>query len=124
VLNIDGWSADTGTLIPVPRRNDLESGGLGVLVATGPTFGERLKDLRERAGLNQPALADKAGLTKQAINKLEKGESEPSWITVRRLARALGVSVLEFDVGDLPGEEDGEEDQPPPPPPKKKPKKK
>jgi transcriptional regulator with XRE-family HTH domain len=84
-----------------------------VLVATGPTFGERLTELREAADLTQYALAKKSGLSKQAISLLERGESEPTWITVRKLARALGVSVEAFDVGELPGEEDGEDDTPP-----------
>lgn len=77
-----------------------------MLLATDSTFGERLKELREAAGLSQYALAKKSGVTGQAISKLEKGESEPSWLTVRKLARALGVTVSDFDVGDLPGEEE------------------
>jgi transcriptional regulator with XRE-family HTH domain len=95
-----------------------------VLLATGQTFGERLKELREIAGLSQYALAKKSKLSKQAISLLEKGESEPSWITVRKLARALEVSVSDFDVGQLPGEESDEEESPPPSTKsKKKPKK-
>jgi transcriptional regulator with XRE-family HTH domain len=87
-----------------------------VLVATGPTFGERLKVLRVAAALSQYALAKKAGVSKQAVSLLERGESEPSWITVRKLARALGVSVSEFDVGELPGEESDEGKLAPKPP--------
>jgi transcriptional regulator with XRE-family HTH domain len=71
-----------------------------LIVASG--FAERLKQLREAAGLSQYALAQKAKISKQAINQLEKGVSEPGWETVRKLARALGVSVAEFDVEDQP----------------------
>ncbi|WP_315854155.1 helix-turn-helix transcriptional regulator [Gemmata palustris] len=93
-------------------------------MATGPTFGERLKELREAAALSQYALAKKSGVSKQAISLLEKGESEPAWVTVRKLARALGISVSDFDVGNLPGEADNDDADPPKPAPKKKPPKK
>lgn len=63
------------------------------------SFGERLKQLREKAGLTQYALAKASGVTAQAIANIERG-SEPTWPTVIKLARALGVNVSEFDQGD------------------------
>jgi transcriptional regulator with XRE-family HTH domain len=67
------------------------------LTLTDPSFGKRLKALRKQAKLTQVSLAQKSGLTQQAIAKLEAGETEPGWNSVRRLARALGVEVGEFD---------------------------
>ncbi len=61
------------------------------------SFGAILKLLREKAGLSQRKLASRAGLAFQGISFLEKGLRQPSWATVRRLARVLGVSVVEFD---------------------------
>ncbi|MBY0512555.1 MAG: helix-turn-helix domain-containing protein [Gemmataceae bacterium] len=90
-------------------------------MATGPTFAERLRELREASGLSQYALAKRSGVTKQAISLLERGDNEPSWVSVRKLARGLGVSVSEFDTGDLPGvpvsEVDDEPEPAAPPPP-------
>jgi transcriptional regulator with XRE-family HTH domain len=59
-------------------------------------FSERLKSIRESMGLSQYALAKHAGLTKQAIWRLENGEREPAWSTVQLLAAALGVSCESF----------------------------
>ena len=67
-------------------------------VSADPRFADRLKQLRESANLSQYALAKKSGLSAQAISMIEKGEREPGWETVRKLAKALGVSVAAFDV--------------------------
>ncbi len=61
-------------------------------------FALRLKALREKAGLTQAHLAEKAGLSPQAIAALEQGTRGPTWATVRRLALALGVGEEEFKV--------------------------
>jgi predicted ATPase/transcriptional regulator with XRE-family HTH domain len=63
-------------------------------------FGERLRRLRESAGLTQEELAAKAGLTAKAVSALERGERKrPYPHTVRSLADALGLS--EGERGDL-----------------------
>ena len=64
---------------------------------TGQSFGARLKQLREQAGLTQPQLAERAGMNRFGIAKLEQGDREPSWATVRALARALGVRCAAFE---------------------------
>jgi transcriptional regulator with XRE-family HTH domain len=56
-------------------------------------FGDRLKALRNRAGLSQEALARSAGLSTSNVSKLEQKKVIPSWPTVQALARALGVSL-------------------------------
>jgi transcriptional regulator with XRE-family HTH domain len=60
------------------------------------TFADRLRALREEAGLSQYALARQAGLSKQGLSRLELGEREPTWQTVQLLALALGVSCERF----------------------------
>ncbi|HLJ67681.1 MAG TPA: helix-turn-helix domain-containing protein [Chloroflexota bacterium] len=56
-------------------------------------FGEALRRYREAAGLSQEALAERAGLTAQAIGALERGERRhPFPSTVRALAEALQLS--------------------------------
>jgi predicted ATPase/transcriptional regulator with XRE-family HTH domain len=59
-------------------------------------FGERLRRLRESAGLTQEELASRAGLTAKAVSALERGERKrPYPHTVRSLAEALGLSEEE-----------------------------
>ena len=61
----------------------------------GGAFGERLRRLREAAGLTQEELASRAGLTAKAISALERGERKrPYPHTVRSLADALSASGL------------------------------
>src|SRR5947199_6997239 len=59
-------------------------------------FAARLKELREGAGLTQPQLADKAGLSKAGIADLEQARREPSWATAVALAEALAVDCTAF----------------------------
>lgn len=61
----------------------------------------RVRELREKAYLSQQQLADKAGLTKSAIFKLETGRIvNPHGVTLRRIADALGVDPSELIVRD------------------------
>jgi transcriptional regulator with XRE-family HTH domain len=60
------------------------------------SFGARLRQLREVAGLTQEELAGRAGLTPNAISDLERGRRRhPYPHTVRSLAHALGLSEAE-----------------------------
>jgi transcriptional regulator with XRE-family HTH domain len=61
------------------------------------SFAERLRSLRQKAGISQYRLAQQTGLTKQAVSRLESEQDrEPNWSTVQLLAVALGVSCEEF----------------------------
>lgn len=69
---------------------------------TTMSIGDQLRRLRKAAGQTQQQLANAAGMSLSAVAKLEQGETDPTWNTVRALAKALGVSVAEFDVPDEP----------------------
>ncbi|HYI57083.1 MAG TPA: helix-turn-helix domain-containing protein, partial [Microlunatus sp.] len=57
-----------------------------------------LRTFRERAGLTQEELAERAGLTPHAISALERGaRTRPYPHTVRALAGALGLSAVEAE---------------------------
>ena len=59
----------------------------------GEAFGDRLRALRERAGLTQEELANRAGLTPNAVSALERGtRTRPYPHTVRSLADAMELS--------------------------------
>src|SRR3954462_15071892 len=62
-------------------------------------FGGRLKELRTRAGLTQPQLADRAGVSKATVADLEQGRYEPSWPMLLALAGALGAALDDFRCG-------------------------
>ena len=59
----------------------------------GETFAERLRSLREAAGLTQEELALRAGLSPSAVGVLERGaRRRPYPHTVRAIAETLGLS--------------------------------
>ena len=62
----------------------------------GTGFASTLKQLREKAGLSQAQLAERAGLNVFGVAKLEQGVREPGWGTVLKLAAALGVDCTAF----------------------------
>ncbi len=68
----------------------------GVEDAIEPRFGEVLRRFRERAGLTQQELAERADLTPHAISSLERGtRTRPYPHTVRSLADALSLPAAE-----------------------------
>jgi transcriptional regulator with XRE-family HTH domain len=60
------------------------------------TFGERLRELREKAGLSQTQLATASELPVGSIRNYEQGIREPHWIAVFKLAGGLQVSADAF----------------------------
>src|SRR5262245_8942615 len=70
------------------------------------TFGQKLKELREAAGMTQAELAEQAGMHVFGVAKLEQGLREPSWATVRALTHALDVSCEAFNEEEEPEKPD------------------
>lgn len=69
-----------------------------MLVAAQPGFfAKRLRELREAAGMTKYKLSKVSGVSKQTLGDLEAGISDPSWDTLIKLTRALGVSLDAFD---------------------------
>ena len=56
-------------------------------------FGPRLRRERDKRGLNQAQLADRAGLQPSAVSHFESGRRAPSFENLKRLADALGVTI-------------------------------
>ena len=56
----------------------------------------RLKDVRQRKALTQQQLADRAGVNRVTIARIEGGKDEPFPTTVRKVADALGVEPEEL----------------------------
>lgn len=57
---------------------------------------ERLKSIRTRRLLTQQALAAKAGVSLNTINRIEQGKLQPRFSTIHKLAGALGITAEEL----------------------------
>lgn len=71
---------------------------------------ERIKTLREKAGLTQTQLAKRLGVSRSAVNSWEMSLSTPSSIYLVELSRIFGVSTdyllslddrVKIDISDL-----------------------
>ncbi|MEW6724446.1 MAG: XRE family transcriptional regulator [Bacillota bacterium] len=65
-------------------------------------FAERLKRMRINSGLSVRALAERVGVSASFIYQLEKGETSPSFSTLRRLADVFSSSISVFLEDQLP----------------------
>lgn len=62
-----------------------------------PTFGARLRAIRELARVSQGQLASASGINQSTIARLESGDRDnPNLDTMEKLASALGVSLAEL----------------------------
>ena len=59
-------------------------------------LGDVLKAHRTRCNMTQEFVAEKVGVSRQAVSKWEKGLSEPSTSNLLALAKVFGVSVEEL----------------------------
>ena len=57
-------------------------------------MGQRITALRKMEGISQQELADRAGLTRQHIGRIENGELvSVAYVTIQQIAEALGMTV-------------------------------
>jgi transcriptional regulator with XRE-family HTH domain len=59
-------------------------------------LGKAIRQLREKRGLTQEAVAHEAGVTASTYGLIERGQSNPTWATVRDITAALGVSMIDI----------------------------
>lgn len=60
------------------------------------TTGEKIAQLRRLKGISQEELAEKLGISRQAVSKWEAGTATPSTDNFKELSRLFGVSVDEL----------------------------
>ena len=58
--------------------------------------GEKIKELRQREGRTQEALANELGVTAQAVSRWEKGICYPDMEVIPPIANYFGVSIDEL----------------------------
>lgn len=56
-------------------------------------FNDRIKEARLNKGLTQEQLADKIGVAKSTVTGYEKGNSEPSMLTVQKIMKELEIDA-------------------------------
>jgi transcriptional regulator with XRE-family HTH domain len=61
-----------------------------------PALGEAIRQLRRKRGVTQESLAGGADLTAATLSLIERGQANPTWDTVKKIAVALGVSMGEI----------------------------
>lgn len=55
-----------------------------------------LLELREERGLSQETVSHGADITLNAYSKIERCKVAPNWVTVRAIARSLGITMSEL----------------------------
>ncbi len=61
-----------------------------------PALAATIRRLREERELNQEDVAFEAALTVGSYARIERGEANPAWTTVLRIANSLGVTVADL----------------------------
>lgn len=62
-------------------------------------LGDHLRRLREVSGKSQDALANDSGLHRAYVGAVERGERNPTYITLVKYARGLGLGVVDLVEG-------------------------
>ena len=61
----------------------------------------RLKEYRARLGINQQEMGARAGVSRQTISQIERGDYSPSVTLALKLAKLCGVTVEDiFTIGE------------------------
>lgn len=59
-------------------------------------LGKKLKKVRERLGLTQAGVAERAGIHVNYYARIERGEENPSFEVLEKIAKALKVKSSEI----------------------------
>jgi transcriptional regulator with XRE-family HTH domain len=68
----------------------------GALTIVKNNLGRNVKELRLSSNMSQADLADKAKIRQPLISKMERGKGNPTLDSIVKIARALGVTVIEL----------------------------
>src|ERR671912_317352 len=74
-------------------RRGAREGSTMVAAVSSEQLGKRVKELRGRRGLTLDALAERSGVSRAMISKLERGEKNPTLVVAAKLAEGLGVTL-------------------------------
>jgi DNA-binding XRE family transcriptional regulator len=101
----DGGSSDDRSMgpyqerLPGARDDRLDSVFTIGYHASVATFPERVRELRRAAGLSQVMLAERAGMSRLHLLRIETAQREPTLGIILKLARALKVTPAKLFEG-------------------------
>jgi len=61
-----------------------------------PALGAAVRQLREKRGATQEAVARRADVTTATLSLIERGQANPTWDTLKKIAAALDSSMGEL----------------------------
>jgi transcriptional regulator with XRE-family HTH domain len=61
-----------------------------------PDLARALRQIREERKISRESIAHGANVSLTTISSIERGKSNPTWMTVRGIANALGISMTEL----------------------------
>lgn len=62
---------------------------------------KKIRERREILGWTQKEVSLKAGVTREHISRIENNKAMPNISTLRKLSKAMGVSIAYFFKGDI-----------------------
>lgn len=67
------------------------------------TFGQRLREMREKRGLTRRQVEDATGVSQRHLQYLEDDEKEPGRVVLQQLSALFGRAVIQAAFPDLLG---------------------
>lgn len=59
-------------------------------------LGRAVRDFRRRVGMSQEELGFRSGMHRTYVGGIERGERNPSWINIVKIAQALAIEPAEL----------------------------
>lgn len=59
-------------------------------------LGKKIRKLRRKPGISQEKLAERAGIHRTYMGKIERGESNPPLHTISKIAKALKIKISDL----------------------------
>ena len=72
------------------------------------TFGKAVRAARLRANISQEKLSDRSGLDRTYIGGVERGERNPSLVSLQKIAKGLNITLSAL-FADVPPSERGDQ---------------
>jgi transcriptional regulator with XRE-family HTH domain len=76
--------------------NERGSTGSAADAVSSGALGERVRTFRRGRGLTLEALAERSGVSRAMISKVERGEKNPTLVVAAKVAEGLGVSLSQL----------------------------
>jgi len=75
------------------NRSDTREVTAGVEAVSAVRLGARVREMRKRRGMTLEVLAEKSGVSRAMISKLERGEKNPTLVVAARIAEGFGITL-------------------------------